>query len=735
MSCTAKILLCVLILGLCLTETRAQTTIKGKVFDTNNSQALPFVNVYWQGSTKGTTTNQKGEFSITKTDKNKRLIFRFIGYEADTIVVGESKEDLSVYLTQMSTTLGSVSVNERVQSTIISKLSTQNTEIITAEGLKHLACCNLGESFQNSASVDVGYSDAVSGAKQIQLLGLTGVYSQLLLENTPFLTGLSAPFGLNYVPGSWMQSISVSKGVASVINGYESITGQINLEYDKPKNGDAFYFNLYTNSDANMEMNAKSNIKINEHLYTGLFLHASYFNNAMDKLGSDGFMDYPNQRQINIGNRWHYEKGNFISQSFINYLHEDRVGGQMGFKTSMRGDTNLYGLGAQVDRLHFFSKNCIVFSNGTSLGSQLSGTFFRNDAFFGVNNYLGRENDLYANLIYSGETRQAHQYTLGASVKYDRISEDYSLLKQTDKEEIIPGVFGNFTFLYGKKFSTTASLRYDYNTYYNKNIITPRLHARWQITDYLVLRGNVGKGYRSANVLADNFGLLASSRQIIIFNNQTLKMEDATNGGVNITYTLKTKDKRENSITLDYYHTNFKNQIVLDLDQDAHKAYIYNLEGKSYSNSAQMSINLEPVQRFNITLAARVNDVKTNYNGRLLEKPYVSKYKGLVVLSYKTKYNKWTFDLTTQFNGRERLPLNMGEKQGYSNGYVYMLGQITRKFKYFDIYAGCENITNYTQKHLVTGYTEPFSNNFDASIVYAPLMGRTFYVGVRMSIL
>lgn len=382
----------------------SQSIIKGRVCDSKTKEVLSFVNVYWLGSTKGTTTNEKGEFSITKTDRNKSLIFRFIGYDTDTIAVVEQKEDLKIFLSPMSKTLKSVNINERAQSTMISKLSTQNTEIITAEGLKHLACCNLGESFQNSASVDVGYSDAVSGAKQIQLLGLTGVYSQLLLENTPFLTGLSAPFGLNYVPGSWMQSISVSKGVASVVNGYESITGQINLEYDKPKNGDNFFLNLYGSSDAKFELNAKSNIKVNEHLYTGLFLHASYFNNAMDMLGHDGFMDYPNQRQINIGNRWHYEKGDFVSQSFINYLHEDRVGGQMGFKNSMRGDTNLYGLGAQVDRLHFFSKNCIVFSNGTSLGSQLSGTFFRNDAFFGVNNYLGRETDLYANLIYSGET-------------------------------------------------------------------------------------------------------------------------------------------------------------------------------------------------------------------------------------------------------------------------------------------------------------------------------------------
>jgi outer membrane receptor for ferrienterochelin and colicin len=300
------------------------------------------------------------------------------------------------------------------------------------------------------------------------------------------------------------------------------------------------------------------------------------------------------------------------------------------------------------------------------------------------------------------------------------------------KEEIVPGVFGQFNFIYDKIFVATAGLRYDYNTAYSKHIITPRLHFRWKITEDLIFRGAAGKGFRSANLIADNFGILASSRDIII--EEALDMEEAYNAGVNLSYSLPLSDDREMSIALDYYHTNFVNQVVMDLDQDANQVHFYNLDGKSYSNAAQLDVNVEAFKGFNITLAGRYNDVMTTYHGKLMEKPYVAKWKGLVVLSYKTKYDKWMFDLTTQFNGKQRIPLNVGEKQGYADPYIYMLGQITRKFKNLDIYVGVENITNHTQEVPVIGVDDIFTRKFDASVVYAPVMGRLIYAGLRWNI-
>lgn len=725
---------------------RAQSKVDGTVYDLKTNEKLAYVNLFWLNTNKGTSTDINGKFSLNANSKNNKLVLSYIGYYNDTIEVKPNSKDIKLYLKENTTLLKQVTINERKQSSFMSKMSIEQKEVISSEGLKHLACCNLGESFENTASVDVGYSDAVSGSKQIQLLGLTGVYSQLLLENMPFLRGLSAPFGLGYVPGSWMESISISKGVANVLNGYETVTGQINLEYDKPMNADPFFLNLYMNSELKGELNLKSNIKINDRLYTGLLLHSSLNWQEIDHLGMDGFMDYPKQSQFNVANRWQYEGKKFHSHTLVNYLHERRTGGQLGFKHDMKGDTSLYGLGGDVDRLHFFTKNGWMIGHSGSIGTQITGTYFKNNQFFGLNNYMGEQGDLYGNFIFANETRHAHQYTVGLSMRYTNLKEDYlangngtffnssnSPFKNAFfKEEVVPGAFGQFSFIYGQKFTATAGLRYDYNSHYQESLITPRFHFRWKIMEDLILRGAAGKGYRSANVIADNFGILASSRQIII--NEDLKMEDAFNGGLNIHKSFKTKDEREFSITMDYYYTNFLNQVVMDLDQDPRKAIFYNLDGKSYSNSFQMDVKLEPVKSFTITLAGRYNDVKTTYNGELAEKPYVSKLKGLVVLSYKTKYDKWMFDLTTQFNGKQRIPLNLGAKQGYSDPYIFMLGQVTRKFKNFDVYVGCENITNYVQETPIIGADRPFSNNFDASVVYAPVMGRLFYAGLRLTI-
>ena len=735
----------------------AAQTIKGKVFDNNTKETLPSCNVYWLQGGGGTITDIDGNFKIErKNNKHTKLVFSFTGYKNDTVEVG-NKTEISVAMQLSAEMLNVVEVKERMKSSFMSKMSLEQKEIISAEGLKHLACCNLGESFENSASVDVGYSDAVSGSKQIQLLGLTGVYSQLLLENMPFLRGLSAPFGLGYVPGNWMESISVSKGVATVKHGYETITGIIDLEYEKPNKGDLFSLNAYVNNELKSELSAKANFIINDHLSTGVFAYATTNRfKAFDHLGTregyqhgDGFMDYPKQTQINFANRWTYEVPDGIcSQTMINYTHEDRVGGDMTFTEDMRGNDSIYGLGGTTDRIHFFTKNGAPINNASSFGTQLSATYFKQDAYYGLTNYKGTEGDVYANVLVNSEIWAGHSVDFGASFRYSDTREDLlsrpyrgAVVFQSNlegikdnffKQEVVPGVFGQFNFKYDNKFVATLGARYDYNSFYEKHIFTPRFHFRWKITDDLIFRGAAGKGFRSANLIADNFGLLASSRDIKI--DGKLGMEEAWNAGVNLSQTIKIWGDREMSIALDYYHTNFVNQVVVDYDKDANQVWFYNLDGKSYSNAAQLDINIEPLEGFNISLAGRYNDVMTTYHGELMQKPYVSKWKGLVVLSYKTKYDKWMFDLTTQFNGKQRVPLNVGYNKEYAPGYIYMLAQITRKFKNFDVYVGAENLTDYKQDTPVFGADQPFSQQFDASVVYAPVMGRLFYLGLRLNI-
>lgn len=716
--------------------------VSGKVSDAADGQVLQGVTLQWEGTTSGTVTDGKGFFSLVRNAKHHRLLVRYAGYRADTVIV-HSDTSLELRLHALSTNLKKVSVRGRRKASFSKMSSLQQTEVITTEGLRGLACCNLGESFENSATVDVGYADAVSGSRQIQMLGLTGVYSLMLLENVPFLRGLSNPFGLGYVPGQWMEGISVSKGVATVKNGYEAITGTINLEYEKPLKGDRFTLNLYENSDLKSELTAKLNHRINEHLATGLYLFGTYDTRRTDHIGHDGFADYPLQRQFNILNRWDYEgHGGFHSQSLVNYTHEKRLGGEMNFEESMRGSDSIYGFGGTTNRLFFSTKNGIPLNSTSSFGSQVSASWFRQEAYYGLSNYSGEEGDLYVNLLVNAEVSGGHIVDYGVSLRYRHVDNLLHLLPTDTSQlaifnykhnEMIPGVFGQYTFRYGDDFNATAGLRYDYNSFHRRHLLTPRLHFRWHIGNQLVLRGVAGRGFRTPDYIAENIGLLASGRRFKA--NSPLALEEAWNAGANLTKKWKLADERELTVAIDYYHTRFVSQTVVDLDQSAYEVLFYGLDGKSYSNVLQADINIEPFDGFSVSAAGKLNDVWCTYNGTLMRKPYTSFWKALMVLSYHTRFEKWRFDLTTQLNGPQRLPLNKGEMQGDAPAYLYMLGQVTRRFKHFELYAGVENITGHVQQHPIIGADAPFSQAFDASVIYAPLMGRLFYIGFRMNVL
>lgn len=736
--------------------------VEGIVVDDANGSPLPGAHVQWIGTLHGTTADGEGRFRLSSCQDCSTLVVGLMGYANDTIRL-QSNAPLQVRLKAAATALQGVSVRERRRASFTRMSSVAQTEVITVEGLRGLACCNLGESFENSATVDVGYSDAVSGSRQIQLLGLTGVYSQLLLENTPFLRGLSAPFGLGYVPGQWMESISVSKGVATVKNGYEAITGTINLEYEKPHKGDVFSLNLYENSDLKSEVTAKVNHRFSERLATGLLVYTTLDSRRSDHLGHDGFADYPMQQQFNIANRWHFDNGQgFVSQTLVNYIHENRLGGDMRFEGDMRGNDSIYGFGGTTDRLHVFSKNGKVLSNTTSVGLQVAATWFRQDAYYGLSDYLGEEKDIYANLLVNAEVWGGHIMDYGVSFRYTDVAERLSYVPYNGAplqyfadgdnycfREVLPGAFVQYTFRYGDKFNATLGVRYDYSVPpsqihpdvsgafyadgdFQRHAVSPRLHFRWNVWNNWVLRGSVGRGFRTPNLIAENIGILASGRRIV--QQEWIGREEAWNGGLNVTKRFQLSDGREATLTVDYYHTRFVNQAVVDLDVAADEVWFYNLDGQSYSSVVQADFSIDLFEGFNASLAGKINDVRCSYHGTMMRKPYTAFWKGLLVLSYHTRFEKWRFDLTTQLNGPQRLPLNKGEMQGEADAYLYMLGQVTRKFKRFEVYLGVENITGHVQKTPVIGADAPFSHAFDASVVYAPLMGRLFYGGIRFNI-
>jgi outer membrane receptor protein involved in Fe transport len=639
--------------------------------------------------------------------------------------------------------LNEVEIAARQKATYINPITPMAVQNITSENLKRAACCTLAGSFENNASVDVNYSDAVTGAKQIQLLGLSGIYTQMMTEIIPNFRGLASTFGLNYVPGTWMNGIQVSKGTSSVRNGYESITGQINVDYKEPvkDKSEKVFFNLYANSMLMTDFNFNGRVKVGKNDGIMLFGHVSHNHMKMDGNG-DSFMDDPMTTQYNVFLRYnHPHIGRFGCKLGIKALKENRLGGQMDFDPKHRLDAgyNLYGIGINTERYEAFAKCGYHFDRkDTSIGLQQQVTYHKMDSYYGLTDYNANQLSYYANLLFDSYiVNDHHTYSVGASYTYDKYNEH--LNDSTFKRiEHVPGVFAEYVFNDDHHWSVIAGFRADYNSYYKKILYTPRLHVRFKTHDDFALRVSAGKGYRSPNILAENSTMLASAREIVFVD--TPKMEDAWNYGINLTKSFSF-GWRELILQADFYRTDFVNQIVLDRDADAHQVRIYNLNGKSYSNSAQIEANCEIFKDFDLTLAFRYNDVKMTINDSLREKPFVNRYKGLITMSYAP--GTWQFDFTTQFNGDSRVPDLSGNATAVANHqnigrspfYVIMNAQITKKLgKHWELYVGGENLTNYTQKYPIISANNPISEDFDASMVWGPLSGIRAYLGVRFQV-
>lgn len=461
--------------------------------------------------------------------------------------------------------------------------------------------------------------------------------------------------------------------------------------------------------------------------------------NKMDQ-NNDGFLNIPLSNQINIMNRWNYSNEDKIHAQFgFIVLDESRKGGQIDFDfKEPAGMQDYYGINVDTRIYRLFGKIGFLFPDKPykGFGFITSATLFDQNSFFGLNNYSGNQFSYYANVVYQTIFKTTdHKISTGVNVNYDRIREVFND-DIYNREEIVPGIFGQYTYTLPDKLTAIAGIRFDYHNQFGL-LVTPRVHFRYDLGEHTTLRGSAGRGYRSASVFTENTGIFASSRALIFL--ERFRIEEAWNYGLNLRRDFHLNQQRELTINLDFYRTDFVNQIIADIDQDISAVYLYNLDGRSYSNSFQMELSAEPVERFDVTLAFRLNDVRATYNSELLEVPLTSRFKGLLTLSYATKFNKWVFDFTGQLNGQSRLPdtkMNPEEysRPEYSPVYPIIHAQISRRFKNFEIYAGSENITNYVQKNPIIASDDPFGDYFDASMVWGPLIGRTIYSGIRFTI-
>lgn len=710
--------------------------IKGKVLGLENGakNILPGANIYWAGTNLGTIANENGEYSIQSIQDNNLLVFSFVGFKTDTIKWSGQKVIDAVL--DMNMDLDEVTVVQRKKGTHISRLNPIYTTQINGAELHKAACCNLSESFSTNPSVDVSYSDAITGAKQIKLLGLDGTYSQLQTENFPNLRGLATNYGLTYIPGPWLESIQVSKGAASVLNGYESITGQINANFKKTDGIEAFHFNVFASAEGRTEVNSNFAVKLSEKTSTAFFVHHFNFQNRIDE-NMDGFLDEPLMKQIHLFNQWKYDSGTgFMVHSGIHYLNEDRVGGQANFRKDMERNTlNPYGVNVQNERFEGYVKGGYDFKGSRhSLAFISNFTYHEMGSYYGLNNYSGKEYTMYGNLVhtFSIDPMNVHSLNSGASIIVDQADE---ILNQNsiNTNDFVPGVFSEYTFKPNPKITLMAGLRADFHNTFG-TFVTPRVHLRYGPNELLTFRVSAGKGYRSPRILAENSFLLANSRSLNFTENKIL--EEAWNYGATVNLKIPLTERPLN-LNAEYFRTDFINQLVVDRESSASQILLTALDGQSFANSYQLELQYELLPRLDITAAYRISDVRQTINHELVRKPLVSKYKGLVTINYTDRLKKWMFDYNAQLNGGGRLPIVAGSQLNSPTefpSYTVMNAQVTRYFRYWNLYAGAENLLDYTQDHPVLDAERPFGNEFDATRIWGPVMGRRIYAGIRITL-
>lgn len=614
---------------------------------------------------------------------------------------------------------------------------------IGQEELFKAACCNLGESFSTNPSVDVNYSDATTGARQIKLLGLSGTYVQMLTENLPNYRGAAAPYSLGYVPGPWMKSIQVSKGCSSVKNGYEAITGQINVDFKKPEDEEGAEINVFGDTKTRFEANADGNIHINKSLSTELLAH---FENSFENHdeNNDGFYDKPKVRQINVNNRWFGRTHNYIFHGGLGALTEKREGGQTHAADIQAAP--LYNIKMNTDRYEAYMKHAFILdhSHGTNIALMTSGSMHAMDARYGHKWYDINEKNVYASLIFETNPTKAHNISAGLSFNhdylkntlhmYDRSNGGLSFMRLREKENV-PGMYAQYTYNLHHRLTAMAGIRLDHSNVYG-TFVTPRFHLKYAPADIVSIRLSAGKGYRTPHILAENNYLLASGRKLVA---EPLRQEEAWNYGASTALNIPLFGETL-KLNMEYYYTRFKEQAVIDYDSDPFEIRIYNLDGKSYSHTFQIDATYELFRGMTLTAAYRLSDVKTTIGGKLMEKPLTSKYKGLLTASYKTPLGLWQFDATLQLNGGGRMPAPYEKEDGTPSwdtrfgAYEQLSAQITRWFRHFSVYVGGENLTGFKQKTPIISADNPWSREFEPTMIWGPVHGAMVYAGIRVKI-
>ena len=716
-----------------------------KIQEFESKTLIEGANLFWLNTSIGTISDKTGSFKIPMTPISNQLVISYLGFKTDTLTITKPIRLFHTLLPDNNDALDEVTLTQRRKAIQKSYFESQNIIMVSSEELLKAACCNLSESFETNPSIDVNFADALTGTKQIKMLGLSSPYLLISEENIPMVRGASQIYGLTFTPGTWIQSIQITKGAGSVVNGFESIAGQINTEIQKPSSDAPIFINAYTSVNGRQEFNAHFNTKFNEKWSAGSYVHVNQRTQKFDK-NADQFLDVPISKQINILNRWQYTDGSkgWVGFASLRFLDDSKQTGSISFDPKVhKNTTSFWGSEIETKRLDASVKIGYVFPETTykSFGFQSAYSNHDQDSYFGLRRYEIEHKSFFTNLLFNSIiSNTKNKFKTGINFSFDEYNEQVDLIDYKRRDEVV-GAFFEYSYDSLDKLSLTAGIRIDSHNRLG-TFITPRLHVRYNPWERSVLRASIGSGRKVANIFAENQKLFGTNRLIQVRENggsvYGLRPEKAWNYGLSFRQGFTLFEKL-GDVTVDFYRTQFEDQVVVDWEQASHIRF-YNLEGSSYANSFQLEIDYVPFRKTALRLAYKNYQVKTTYGTQTLQKPLQPKQRFFANFEYRLeneeKGSQWKADWTYHFVGEQRLPSNSRDGVGFlSKSYGLLNIQITRVFStQFEVYLGGENLGNYKQLNPIVGAENPFGTTFDTSLVYAPIFGKMFYAGLRFKL-
>jgi outer membrane cobalamin receptor len=715
-------------------------TLRGRVrSSTNENSPIQGASVQWKGSKSGVFTDKQGRFVLVRPNGSDSLVCKSVGHKTVTLAVPDTTE---IDIALLPESLSEVTVDAESGPTITK--SVIKTETISKKDLTKAACCSLAESFEKNPSVEVSFSDAVSGAKQIQLLGLRGVYTQFLIEAVPAVRSIEMPFGLDHIPGPFMESISISKGASSVTTGYEAMTGQINICMHNPRTAPALYVNAYANTMERYDVNLYGAQQLTDELSTMTMAHVRKMDMGQDNNG-DGFADIPTFRQANLVHRWLYNDDEVEWQVFVRGILDSYASGQGVVHTSSvhhPGDSaRSYDISTDIQRLETFVKVGLLdpfddLEEGSGLSLVAAGSVHEQNSAFGMRSTNGQQQTFQLRGIAALPFTTEFKVVTGFSYLYDNVREAFTIDgasvygSRYDRIEHVPGLYAEATYEPSKDLTILGGIRNDWHNLYGARLV-PRAHVKWNMNQFAVLRASAGRGWRAPAVINENLSSFINSRRV--YFDSTFRPEDSWNAGVSVS-TYFSIAERPVTVDAEVYHTTFTNQLIVDYDRSVREVWVTNLDGTSYATNVLLQAMVSPMAALDVVGAIRWVDVQAPYNGLMQQRPMMSRLRFLGTVSFAPK--DWQFDATVSWNGAGRLPTTEGNIQRYRldaefPSYWRVNGQITRKFGQLEFYVGIENATNFIQSNPILGTDSPFGSYFDASLTWGPMDPQMVYTGVR----